>query len=41
MSEVLEGSADDPEYKTGKLMDVLPENWLQSERVMSYSEHAE
>lgn len=41
MSEVLEGSAEDPEYKTGKLMDLLPENWLQSERVMSYSEYAE
>ncbi|ORY78429.1 hypothetical protein BCR35DRAFT_332309 [Leucosporidium creatinivorum] len=41
MSEVLEGSAEDPEYKTGKLMDALPEDWLQHERVMSYSEHAE
>lgn len=41
MSEVLEGSTSDPEYKTGKLLDPLPQDWLSSERVMSYSENAE
>ena len=41
MTEVLEGSASDPEYKTGKLLDPLPHDWLSSDRVMSYSENAE